>query len=202
MNTGNPNWKGQPILPEFKWEATNIFIRAKGAQALQFTVEKCIGLRNSSKASPSNKLFACKWYRTSDKRYDEIGGWKYIDREWQILRNLDHPNILQYKDFSYDPSSISQTAKLYTEYCSKGDLSQFNPKGEKFVCSLTASEAAQVFFQVAAALLYIHHGIYKTETSSRPANTIYPNTASGAGSASNLWKAYVHRDIKPDNSMS
>ena len=72
----------------------------------------------------------------------------YMLKEIQILKSLDHPNILKcYEIFEDD-------LKYYvaTEYCSGGDLFAEILKLKKF----TEAQAAEVMFQLLSALTYCH----------------------------------------------
>lgn len=113
-----------------------------------------------------------------------------------MLKDLTHPNIVDYVDFSYDPDS--QVAKMYTQYCEFGDLEQTlqsrDGKGK-----LNTREAAHVMYQIASALLYLHHGVHHTDNTLKLAQL--PSLAR-EGKARNGWVPLLHRDIKPANGGS
>jgi serine/threonine protein kinase len=121
---------------------------------------------------------------------DREGGMEYVRRELETLKICEHPNILRYVDFSYGGAGLHSTPPtLFTEYCALGDLDQFNAEqgGRQ---RLSFEEGLQVFRQLAQALLYIHHGIYSSEGTLRPAV---------ARLREGDWQTIIHRDIKPGN---
>ena len=48
--------------------------------------------------------------------------------EVNVLRVLSHPNIVKYIDYRWQPYK----AKLYMEYCSKGNLQDFIRQSQKY----------------------------------------------------------------------
>ena len=143
------------------------------------------------------ELYVCKWYRTAGLPETDISGPKYIHREWETVARVNHPNIVRYEDFAYDPGK-AQLARLYMEYCPCGDLSQFmQPKHGQVDPQLSYHEGIQVLNQLAQALLYLHHGIFKFEEQLKLAMPIFKESESA--DAQYTWKAILHRDIKPAN---
>jgi serine/threonine protein kinase len=163
---------------------------------------KIVRRRDRTKgAARSKELYACKYYTVSEVGgQQKISAPKYIFREWQMLRRIDHPNILRYEDFAYGPDGSLRVAKLYTEYCPIGDLSQFEIRNTPRDKHLSPPEVAQVFHQLAQALLYLQYGIYKSGPILEPAKAVR-TVEYELGSPSDTWLAIIHRDIKPQNGM-
>ena len=164
---------------------------------------KVVRRRDRTKgAARSKELYACKYYAVSQLgTQHKISAPKYIYREWQMLRRIEHPNILRYEDFAYGPEGGLKVAKLYTEYCPKGDLSQFEIDKAPKEKHLQPGEVAQVFHQLAQALLYLQHGIHKSGPILEPAKAVR-TVEHEPESPSDAWLAIIHRDIKPQNGMS
>lgn len=72
--------------------------------------------------------------------------------EVNLLKNLKHPNIVEYKESFLTPSQLI----IIMEYCEVGDLAYHikkkQQKGEKF----SEMEIFQWFVQVCMALEYVH----------------------------------------------
>jgi serine/threonine-protein kinase ULK/ATG1 len=56
---------------------------------------------------------------------------KYIDKEIEIMKKLDHPNIIKLYDVIYDTRDSQENIYLILEYCPNGDLSHFFNKNIK-----------------------------------------------------------------------
>lgn len=69
-------------------------------------------------------------------------------KEFDILRNLDHPNILR----CYEIFEDSRCYYISTEYCPGGDLFTEISKMKKF----SESQAADIMYQILSALVYCH----------------------------------------------
>ena len=180
------SWTSQPILPRYHWQEAQEIFEYSGSQAAHISLVRRRIRETDSKVEP--ELYVCKWYKTGGVKLDSIGGPKYIQREYETLSSLRHGNIVRYVDFGYDPRG-AKLARLYLEYCSGGDLRQYETAGDK---NLSTRQSAQVLHQVAQALLYLHHGIDKHDGKVRLARTTAGNVAE--------WQPILHRDIKPANS--
>lgn len=111
---------------------------------------------------------------------------KYLQSEYEILRELQHPNIVQYADFEQKQERGRWTASLYMEYCSGGDLSPYTSRGGQSGRPISERQFWQIFFQVSSALLYCHTGLEVARN--------------GSVSVDTRWRRPVlHRDIKPSN---
>lgn len=191
--TRAPTWTNSgECLPVYEWETVSPPSRPfnPGKQAALITLMR----RRIEGKGVGKELFVCKWYSTAGTRENSISGPKFIHREWEILSGVHHPNIVAYEDFSYDPNG-AQLAQLYLEYCPGGDLSQFEKRGSKDN-RLSFREGLQVLEQIAQALLYIHHGIYKAGNDLRLVPSISESSLPGSRSG---WDTILHRDIKPAN---
>lgn len=181
------SWLTHPILPTFDWEEAPGVVEHCGKQAVNISLGRRRARKPGSKTEP--ELYVCKWYKTAGVRNNSICGPKYIQREYEVLSSLRHENIVQYVDFCYEPTG-PRLARLYTEYCRGGDLRRFEDLDSE---RLGTPRVAQIFYQIAQALLYLHHGIYKFS------NTI--GLVSKPGGPIREWATILHRDIKPSNSQ-
>ncbi|XP_015233106.1 PREDICTED: inhibitor of nuclear factor kappa-B kinase subunit alpha-like isoform X1 [Cyprinodon variegatus] len=91
-------------------------------------------------------------------------------REIQIMRKLDHENIVQARDVPEDVTSIAlnNLPLLAMEYCAKGDLRKVLNKPEN-CCGLKESEVLSLLNDIGSGIQYLHK------------NKI------------------IHRDLKPEN---
>jgi serine/threonine protein kinase len=128
-------------------------------------------------------LFIRKSYRIYTAEPDT----KYLRSEYEILRHLRHPNIVQYADFEQKQENRWRwTASLYMEYCTGGDLSLYTSRDGKPGKSVSEQQFWQIFFQLASALLYCHTGLHADEN--------------GRVREDTSWRRpVIHRDIKPAN---
>ena len=86
------------------------------------------------------------------------------DEEIELLRQLDHPNIV--KLFEY----FSDNDKYYliTEYCKGGDLFDLIKKKKKF----SELSAAYIMFQIFRALIYCHNTHHLVHRDIKPENIV------------------------------
>lgn len=130
----------------------------------------------------TRELFIRKSYRI----HTTILTTKYLRSEYEILRDLRHPNIVQYVDFEQKQNKGRWKASLYMEYCSGGDLSQYTSRDGEPGKSFSEQQFWQIFFQLASALLYCHTGLEADENG-------------GVCGNSSWQRPVIHRDIKPSN---
>ena len=78
--------------------------------------------------------------KTSEERTDE---------EIELLKKLDHPNIIKLFEYFIDEDNYY----LITEYCNGGDLFDLIKKKQKF----SELSAAYIMFQIFRALIYCHN---------------------------------------------
>jgi len=154
--------------------------------------------RSRLKGCPlESRLYVCKALDGTRKQ-----GMRSVKRELDMLRGCIHPNILSYEDFSYHGKSLDgMKARLYTEHCAYGDLDQFLTTGNEGQQRLTFQEGARVFYQLAKALLYIHHGISIADGLPHVA-TVQSQSFGGPRTLDRDWHTILHRDIKPSNRQS
>jgi serine/threonine protein kinase len=110
---------------------------------------------------------------------------KELVRERELLKNLNHRNIVRY--LKYEETTISgkpHRASIYTEYCKGGDLVKYC-KSLGSESQIKAFEAWKLLYDLASALAYCHHGLDKNEE--------------GAYFLKHDWTTILHRDIKPAN---
>ncbi|KAK5742821.1 poly(A)-binding protein binding protein [Elasticomyces elasticus] len=190
-----PEWTSAKRFPTYKWREVEQQIQHSGSQASHISLQQ----RRRGKSGPWRpELFVCKWYSTR-ARPDGIHGSKYIDNEWKTLSGVQHPNIVRYEDFSYDPTG-PRLAKLFMEYCDGGDLSQFmKARPGQDDNRLEYRETVQVFNQIAQALLYLHHGVYRFDGNLRLATFVNSEPEAETVDTGLRWQAILHRDIKPAN---
>jgi serine/threonine protein kinase len=192
-----PRWTGEKCNPGYIWEDAPQQLAQHGRQASHISL--MTRRRRGKGSKPEPELFVCKWYATSGIEPTKVNGHKYIYREWQVLSSIRHPNILRYEDFAYDPTG-PRLARLFTEYCAGGDLSQFErPDPDHDDSCLSYEKGAQVLLQLACALLYIHHGVFYNGAKLRLADAISLGDGSKADEANGQWTTILHRDIKPAN---
>lgn len=96
-----------------------------------------------------------------------------FDDEAEILKRLNHPNVIKCLGFAPD--------RIVIEFCDRGDLYHFRKPKTKYGPRVPESFIWSVFHQLIKALAYIHEG-YGTEHFNK-----------------GTWKPVAHRDIKPDN---
>lgn len=121
---------------------------------------------------------------------------KNIPREYETWSSLgSHLYILACEDFQYQENSHNYNldeATFWSEYCVKGDLAQFIISGGSGRSTLSLWQVEQVAYQISSALAFIHHGLLVTLDTH--------------GSVQELESCdhdvLMHRDIKPQNSIS
>jgi NIMA (never in mitosis gene a)-related kinase len=82
---------------------------------------------------------------------------KDISQEVQLLRQLDHPNIVRYYESFVIGAGTSSTLWIAMEYCKGASLQNFiASKREKGFVSLPEEHSWQIFVQLCFALRYLH----------------------------------------------
>jgi serine/threonine protein kinase len=190
-------WEDGEIKSRSIWRQANIFRPIGGPDADTSHLALC------QRRGKGDSQFDPKLYIRKLLTKKPVHGTKYIKRELEMLRSCDHRNILRFEDFSYSPRSWKEPfAKLYTEYCAKGDLEQFTVSGKRPNWQLSNGKGFQVFSQIAQALLYIHHGIELTWEGLPCMARIHTDQSSRGNLRNGEWETILHRDIKPGNSES
>ena len=181
------DWESVPIQSRWFWGEAKISMPSHGSDADTSHLMLC--RRRERKAG---SRFQPKLYVRKILNRKAGHGMKYVKRELDMLQKCEHRNILIYEDFSYSGRPWEDpTARLFTEYCAKGDLYRFSGPD----LSLNTRQGVQVFSQVAQALLYIHHGISLTPEGVPWMKEIRTWTRPQDGD----WETILHRDIKPQN---
>lgn len=137
----------------------------------------------------TGEIFVCKVLPCDARRA------KYVQSEYEILQDLDHPNIVRFVDFEFRPAFFN--AYLYLEYCREGDLGCYLSPGH---AGLSALQLLQIMQQISSALVYIHYGvmiIVNTDGSTSDPEAV--ETKYDLDDSENQ-KFVIHRDIKPQNS--
>lgn len=99
--------------------------------------------------------------------------------EMELLKSLQHPNVVEYIDAFIDVSRgrARETGALFTEWCDLGSLGDFETK---MLDRRTKVPEAFVWHVLKALIDAVH----------------YCHRGPGGGGQ---WESVVHRDIKPDN---
>ena len=87
------------------------------------------------------------------------------DEEIELLRQLDHPNIVKL----YEYFSDNDKYYLITEYCKGGDLSDLLIKNKK---KLTELSVAYIMYQIFRALIYCHNTHHLVHRDIKPENIV------------------------------
>jgi serine/threonine protein kinase len=119
-----------------------------------------------------------------------------LQAELSILRELRHPNIVQYHE--RDHLRATQDLHLYMEYCGNGDLGQVIKRlkeknqyaEEEFVWSILA--------QLVSALYRCHYGEDPPEVG-RNVMGLGPNAKPTKLKSKQMAYMVLHRDLKPEN---
>ncbi|KAK5740839.1 poly(A)-binding protein binding protein [Elasticomyces elasticus] len=190
-----PEWPSERRPSKYEWWELPQQIQHSGKQATHISLAK---RRKGAHEFWSPELFVCKWYSTR-ARPNGIQGAKYVYNEYKTLSGVQHPNVVRYEDFYYDPTG-ARMAVIFMEYCDGGDLSQFvNSRPDQGDNRLEYRETVQVFNQIAQALLYLHHGVYKFDSNMRLATFVESEPEAEIVDTGLGWQAILHRDIKPAN---
>ena len=94
-----------------------------------------------------------------------------IDEEIELLKQLDHPNIVKLFEYFIDNDKYL----LVTEYCRGGDLFGLIKKKKKF----SEFSAAYIMFQIFRALIYCHNSLHLVHRDIKPENIVVFRKSSG-----------------------
>lgn len=189
------DWENVPIQSRWDWDEARISMPSRGTDADTSHLMLC--RRRERKAG---SRFEPQLYVRKILNRKAGHGMKYVKRELEMLQKCEHRNILMYEDFSYSGRPWKDpTARLFTEYCAKGDLYQFTATAGPPNLKLNVKQGVQVFSQIAQALLYIHHGISLTLEGVPCMEEIRTARVNGASPQDGDWNTILHRDIKPQN---
>lgn len=121
--------------------------------------------------------------------YNEI---KQVAAEFKILRQLHHPNIVEY--LNHEDVEEQQMLYIYMEYCDGGDLAQLIKKFKDDGDYIPEDLLWQIFTQVLMALYRCHNGADIGKVDS-----IFINSPDVEPEPVDNLHVIIHRDIKPDN---
>ena len=94
------------------------------------------------------------------------------DEEIELLKNLDHPNIVKLFEYFCD----SEKYYLITEYCKGGDLFDLIKAKKVF----SESSAAYIMYQIFRALIYCHYTHHLIHRDIKPENiVVYRQNSAG-----------------------
>jgi len=138
----------------------------------------------------------CKIKRKCDDKvlvWKELNYGKMSEKEKQqlvsevnILRDLTHPNIVQYYDRIIDKSS--QKIYIIMEYCEGGDLAMIIRRSRKQQDHIAEDVIWKILMQISLGLYQCHRRLQPHKI-----NNGQPQ------SASDLPQKILHRDLKPGN---
>jgi serine/threonine protein kinase len=122
-----------------------------------------------------------------------------LQAELSILRELRHPNIVQYHEREH--LKATQDLHLYMEYCGNGDLGQVITRlkeknqyaEEEFVWS--------IFSQLVSALYRCHYGEDPPDVG-RNVMGLGPHAKPTKLKSKQMAYMVLHRDLKPENGKS
>lgn len=135
------------------------------------------------------RIYVRKEISYMSMNYNEI---RQLASEFRILRELRHPNIVEY--LNHEDVEGSQMLYIYMEYCDGGDLSKLIKHYKEKDEYIPETLIWQVFTQVLLALYRCHNG-----TEIEQVTNLYSSTPEiQPPEVSNL-HVVIHRDIKPDN---
>ncbi|KAF2770322.1 kinase-like protein [Teratosphaeria nubilosa] len=125
--------------------------------------------------------------RMSEKERSQLAA------ELDILKNLRHPNVVQY--YTREHIKSSQDIHLYMEYCGNGDLGGYI-KGLKDRNKFADEEFAWgIFAQLVSALYRCHYG----EDAPRPGEEGQVGKGRKPLQSKEGHRVILHRDLKPEN---
>ncbi|ODV93151.1 hypothetical protein PACTADRAFT_25678, partial [Pachysolen tannophilus NRRL Y-2460] len=114
--------------------------------------------------------------------------------EFRILRELKHPNIVQYIHHDHIPED--HMVHLYMEYCDGGDLGGIIRKCRNNGEYVPEEIVWSIFTQILLALYRCHYG---TESPPVGLNNLFNSNGDPPPSTIDQRNVVIHRDIKPDN---
>lgn len=108
--------------------------------------------------------------------------------EFKILRLLEHPNIVQFIEHTYDGNNMLY---LYMEYCENGDLQTIIKNYKHSNKYLPEGVIWDIFTQILLALYRCHYGVNGPQIENVHDPLDPP--------LSDSTQVIIHRDIKPEN---
>lgn len=141
-----------------------------------------------------------------------------VEKEFERLRKVDHPNIVRYEDFDIESTPNLEIAMLYMEMCEAGTLHKYvRDEASRITLSRKKLESVGTrpkdsadqpvrlspivggagllesvvwdwIMQITSALVYCHYGIKDLDRNL--GKPLVPQNT----------RTILHRDLKPDNS--
>lgn len=147
------------------------------------------GLIRKVQHKPSGRTFVRKEisYKSMSKREE-----KQLSSEFEILQNLDHPNIVQV--YGFEKRANEKILNIYMEYCDGGDVSELIKKYRQNKQYIPETLIWQIFTQTLLALYRCHYG-----TEIEPVSLMFKSTPEIKPPHIPELQVVIHRDIKPEN---
>lgn len=138
---------------------------------------------------PSGRTFVRKEisYKSMSRKEE-----KQLSGEFEILQNLDHPNIVQV--YGYEKLPNEKVLNIYMEYCDGGDISELIKQYRESKQYIPETLIWQIFTQTLLALYRCHYGI-----DIEPVNSMFKSTPEVKPPEVSGLQVVIHRDIKPEN---
>ncbi|ODQ48833.1 hypothetical protein PICMEDRAFT_14366 [Pichia membranifaciens NRRL Y-2026] len=138
---------------------------------------------------PSGRTFVRKEisYKSMSRKEE-----KQLSGEFEILQNLDHPNIVQV--YGYEKLPNEKVLNIYMEYCDGGDISELIKKYRESKQYIPETLIWQIFTQTLLALYRCHYGI-----DIEPVSSMFKSTPEVKPPEVPGLQVVIHRDIKPEN---
>lgn len=138
---------------------------------------------------PSGRTFVRKEisYKSMSRKEE-----KQLSGEFEILQNLDHPNIVQV--YGYEKLPNEKVLNIYMEYCDGGDISELIKKYRESKQYVPETLIWQIFTQTLLALYRCHYGI-----DIEPVSSMFKSTPEVKPPEVPGLQVVIHRDIKPEN---
>lgn len=138
---------------------------------------------------PSGRTFVRKEisYKSMSRKEE-----KQLSSEFEILQNLNHPNIVQV--YGYEKLTEEQMLYIYMEYCDGGDISEIIKRYRESKQYIPETLIWQIFTQTLLALYRCHYG-----TDIEPVTSLFKSTPDIKPPEVPNLQQVIHRDIKPEN---
>lgn len=158
-------------------------------QELDIIGRGSFGIIRKVQHKPSGRTFVRKEisYKSMNRKEE-----KQLSSEFEILQNLDHPNIVQV--YGYEKIPNDKILNIYMEYCDGGDISELIKKYREIKQYIPETLIWQIFTQTLLALYKCHYGI-----DIEPVTSMFKSTPEITPPEVSSLQVVIHRDIKPEN---